>query len=62
MDQLYDVVVSNDLTDEMTTVSLRSTGETDAQVEALVSLFRSRGWRKARTVRVERPDASLPYE
>ncbi|GAC1472007.1 MAG: hypothetical protein NVS2B16_32220 [Chloroflexota bacterium] len=52
MERVYDVVVHNELTDEVRTVSLLSASAQDAQVDALVTLFRSHGWRKACTVRV----------
>jgi hypothetical protein len=41
----YLVIVTNDQTGAVQTLRLRSTGETDAQVEALHAMFRARGWR-----------------
>ncbi|GAC1334528.1 MAG: hypothetical protein NVS2B16_18840 [Chloroflexota bacterium] len=52
MQQLYEVVVRNELTNEETTVSLPSASQQDAQVEALICLFRCHGWRKSCTLRV----------
>jgi hypothetical protein len=43
----YDVRVRNELTGEVTTVSLQSNCWEEAQVAALVKLFKSQGWRKA---------------
>src|SRR5438105_1969365 len=45
--ETYDVVVRNELTGEVTTVGIRSWDAQEAQSEALIYLFRSRGWRKA---------------
>jgi hypothetical protein len=50
----YDVVVRNELTEEVATVALRSSCPQEAQVEALVQLFRLRGWRKAVAFPAER--------
>jgi hypothetical protein len=44
--RVFDVVVHNELTHEETTVRLTSGCSQDAQVEALVQVFKSRGWRK----------------
>lgn len=43
----YDVTVRNELTGEVATVEVRSDCWQQAQVDALVLLFRSSGWRKA---------------
>ena len=47
MELLYEVVVRNEVTSEVRTVRISSFGPEDAQVEALVQLFKSQGWRKA---------------
>jgi len=43
----YTVSVRNEHTGEMTTVTISAFSAQDAQIEALVLLFRSHGWRKA---------------
>lgn len=43
----YDVVVRNERTGEVVTVSVESPSGPDAQVSALCRLFRTLGWRKA---------------
>jgi hypothetical protein len=45
--QLYDVVVRNEHTGEMVTLSVESSIGADAQVQALHELFHARGWSKA---------------
>lgn len=45
--ELYEVVVRNELTGEVETVSIQCTGGCDAQVQALHRMFHARGWRKA---------------
>jgi hypothetical protein len=44
---LYDVSVRNELSGEVTTVSVLADCAAGAQVAALVALFKTRGWRKA---------------
>lgn len=44
---LYDVSVRNELSGEVTTVSVLADCVAGAQVEALVALFKTRGWRRA---------------
>ena len=61
MEQYYDVDVHNEVTNEMTKVSLPSASWQDAQVEALISLFHSHGWRKACALSVRPMEpAALP--
>jgi hypothetical protein len=43
----YDVSVRNELSGEVATISVLADCAAGAQVEALVELFKSRGWRKA---------------
>lgn len=50
----YDIVVRNELTGEVATVTVKSSWPQDAQVEALVQLFRALGWRKATAFPAER--------
>lgn len=47
MEDTYTVMVRNDLTGEMQAVSVVSVSPEDAQIEALVQLFKRLGWRKA---------------
>lgn len=47
MEARYDVKVRNELTGEEMTVSLDSNSWQDAQVHALILLFKHVGWRKA---------------
>jgi hypothetical protein len=51
---LYDVPVQNQLTGEQRTVSLRASWPQEAQVAALVQLFRLHEWRKAVAFPAER--------
>src|SRR5947209_8981601 len=44
---LYDISVRNELSGETATVSVLADCQAGAQVEALVALFKIRGWRKA---------------
>jgi hypothetical protein len=44
---LYDVSVRNELSGEVTTIGVLADCAAGAQVEALVALFKTRGWRKA---------------
>jgi hypothetical protein len=46
--ELYDITVRNELSGELETLSLTAACAQDAPVEALVQVFRLRGWRKAR--------------
>ena len=45
--ELYDVTVQNQLTGEVAVLAVSSSWPQDAQVEALVQLFKLHGWRKA---------------
>lgn len=45
--QLFDVVVRNEHTGEMVTLSIESSVGAEAQVQALTELFHTRGWNKA---------------
>jgi hypothetical protein len=56
--ELYTVLVRNELTGEMATVSIPCWSCHDAQVEALSQLFKSRGWRKACAFQAEPAPAS----
>jgi hypothetical protein len=47
MQLLYEVVVCNELTGEVERVRLTSSCSQEAQVDALVHLFKEQGWRKA---------------
>ena len=44
---VYDVLVRNELTGELTTVVVTAIGAVNAQVEALHHVFHSAGWHKA---------------
>src|SRR3989442_336331 len=46
-----EILVRNELTGEVASVCLPSMHEAEAQVQALILLFRSRGWRKATALR-----------
>lgn len=45
--ECYDVLVRNDETGESVILAVESTCGREAQTEALIRLFRERGWRKA---------------
>ena len=43
----FDIVVRNEMTGEVVTLAVPGSIAAEAQTEALIQLFRSRGWRKA---------------
>ena len=45
--EIFDVTVRNELTGEVATLSIETSIAAEAQVDALVQLFDTRGWRKA---------------
>ena len=45
--EMYEVLVRNEITGEMATITVESPSNHDAQVEALVQCFRAQGWRRA---------------
>ncbi len=45
--EAYDVVVRNELTGEIVTVAVCCEDGNTAQIDALVHLFKTKGWRKA---------------
>lgn len=47
MESLFDVVVRNELTGEVVSVRVPCNAPQDAQIEALLGVFKNRGWRKA---------------
>lgn len=60
--ELYDVTVRNELTGEVATISLQSSWPQEAQVAALVQLFKLQGWRKAVALPPQRSPAQSPVE
>lgn len=45
--ETYDILVRNEMTGEMATITVESSNNHDAQVEALVQCLRAHGWRRA---------------
>lgn len=56
---MYEVAVRNELTGEMETVLITTGVPCDAQVQALLHLFKTRGWRKAVALQPRRAEEQL---
>ena len=55
----FQVVVRNELTGEEATITVECAVACEAQTQALIELFRTRGWRKARALQ---PDCLGPAQ
>jgi len=55
----FQIPVRNESTGEIRLVGVARSHETDAQIEALQTLFKQEGWRKATALRAVEPDARL---
>lgn len=56
--KVYDVVVRNDLTGELVTLSMAGSVPAEAQTQALIQLFQTHGWRKASAL----PPQTVPVD
>ncbi len=55
----FQIPVRNESTGEIRLVGVARSHEIDAQIEALQTLFKQEGWRKATALRAVEPDARL---
>lgn len=62
MESTYKVVVRNEITGEVEMVPVACSCFQDAQIEALVFLFRNQGWRKAVALQSTSDEAGVPFE